>query len=103
MSKIKTVGEELSLILDEIEQTLWEFEANRPGEMIGFGKIGFRASIKIFMCALMEEMWKEQERLTIPQETRAEAAKYFGEEVRKIVKQATNIDTHSLYDLDKDS
>jgi len=90
------IGETLSPILVEIEETLWEFEANssNPPE---YTNDGFRASCKIFMSAIMDAMWNEQEKLEIPMELREKEAEMVGFEIRDLVLKHTGINTHDLY------
>jgi hypothetical protein len=90
------IGEKISPILSEIESTLWEFEA-RYEKKPGYTTDGFRASIKIFMSAMMDKIWDLQENEKIDFETRCNMAEKCGQEVRKIVKTYTNIDPHDLY------
>lgn len=51
------IGKKINPILVEIEETLWEFESNYPTKP-EYNIDGFRASIKIFMSALMDKMWE---------------------------------------------
>jgi len=90
------IGKKLSPILSEIESTLMEFEINvaKPPE---YTDEGFRASIRIFLSAMLDKMWKLQEDEGIDINTRADMAEKLGSEIRNIVRVYTNIDTHSLY------
>ena len=90
------IGKNLSKIFVEIEDTLWEFEANgglKPEYTIG----GFRAGIKIFMSVLMDKIWELQQDETIDLQDRINMANKAGEDIRKLIKTYTNIDTHELY------
>jgi hypothetical protein len=90
------IGKKLSPILSEIESTLMEFEINvaKPPE---YTDEGFRASIRIFLSAMLDKMWKLQEDEGIDINTRADMAEKLGNELRNIVRVYTNIDTHNLY------
>ena len=90
------IGKKLSPILSEIESTLMEFEINvaKPPE---YTNEGFRASVRIFLSAMLDKMWKLQEDEGIDINTRADMAEKLGSEIRNIVRIYTNIDTHSLY------
>jgi len=92
----KSIGGELSPILCEIEETLWEFEANN-GMKPDFTIEGFRAATKIFMSVLMDKIWELQSDEKIDMQTRLDMAEKAGEDVRKLIKTYTDIDTHSLY------
>jgi hypothetical protein len=73
-----------------------EFEINvaKPPE---YTDEGFRASIRIFLSAMLDKMWKLQEDERIDINTRADMAEKLGSEIRNIVRVYTNIDTHDLY------
>jgi len=90
------IGEKLSTILIEIEKSLWEFESNsqNPPE---YTKEGFRAATKIFMSAIMDGMWNEQEKLEIPLALREKEAEMLGYKIRALVLEHTGIDTHEIY------
>ena len=90
------IGEKLSSVLNEIESTLLEYEANvnRPPQ---YTDEGFRAAIKIFMSAILDKMWKLQEDENIDIDTRADMAEKLGNELRNMVRIYTNIDTRDLY------
>lgn len=90
------IGRKLSPILEGIEATLWEFEIER-GLLPEFTESGFRSATKIFMTILMEKMWELQclEHIAMPE--RAAMAQKAGEDLRKLVKTYTNIDTFDFY------
>jgi len=90
------IGKKLSPVLSEIESALMEFEANvaKPPE---YTDEGFRASVRIFLSAMLDKMWKLQEDEGIDINTRADMAEKLGNELRNIVRVYTNIDTHNLY------
>lgn len=90
------IGEKLSPILAEIEQTLWESEFNSPIKP-NYTIIGFRGAVKIFISVLMDKIWELQEDEKIDLEDRKNMAEKCGQEVRELVKRYTDIDTHKLY------
>ncbi|RLF56674.1 MAG: hypothetical protein DRN27_09235 [Thermoplasmata archaeon] len=90
------IGEKLSEVLVEIENTLWEFEAN-GGTKPEYTIDGFRAGIKIFMSVLMDRIWELQQDDKIDLQDRLNMANKAGEDVRKLIKIYTDIDTHELY------
>ena len=90
------LGKKLSPILNQIEETIWDFEMHNEGNP-EFTLEGFRSSMKIFMCCLMDKMWKLQENENLDIEDRIKMAEKCGNDVRNIVKTYTNIDTHDLY------
>jgi len=95
-NKRKNIGEQLSSILSEIENALWDNEYNNPTEKPNFTENGFRASIKIFMSALMDKMWEKQKRDKMSFKDREKQAEYFGKEIKELVVLATGIDTYKL-------
>jgi len=90
------IGKKLSPILSEIESALMEFEINvaKPPQ---YTDEGFRASVRIFLSAMLDKMWKLQEDEGIDIDTRADMAEKLGSEIRNIVRVYTNIETHDLY------
>lgn len=93
---MKTFGQELSPVLCEIEDALWEWEAN-GGLKPDYPIKGFKATIKIFISVMMDKIWELQTNEKIPIEERMKMAQKCGEDVRALVKTYTDIDTHSLY------
>ncbi len=91
------IGKKLSPVLEEIEATLWEFDAYKA-EKPEYTLEGFRAAVKIFSSAVMDRMYERQRAagLTFP-EAAAEADKV-GNEIRALVLSATGIDPILLYD-----
>jgi len=90
------IGKKISPILVEIEDTLWEFEANR-GIQPEYTIEGFRAATKIFMSVLMDKIWNLQMDEKIDMEDRIKMVEKAGQDVRQLIKVYTDIDTHDLY------
>ncbi|PCI28436.1 hypothetical protein COB55_03885 [Candidatus Wolfebacteria bacterium] len=90
------IGKKLSPILSEIGDTILEFEVN-SGAKPNFTDEGFRSGIKIFMSVLMDKMWELQENENMDMKDRINMSNKVGEDIRKLVKTYTNIDTHKLY------
>lgn len=88
-----TVGEKLSPILSEIENTLLEFNNTKPN----FTNEGFRAGIYIFKSVILDKMFELQEKENINFDIRCDMAEKCGDEIRQIVKKYCDIDTHELY------
>lgn len=91
------IGEQLSAILVEIEKTLWEFEDN-VGLKPNYTEAGFKAGIKIFSSVLMDKIFELQNDESMPIEDRLNMATKAGEEIRKLVKTYTNLDTKTFYE-----
>ena len=92
----QTIGQKISPILIEVENTLWEFEEYR-GTKPDFPIEALRAAAKIMMAVLMDKMYELQDKENMPQEQREEMASSAGNEFRKLIKTYTGIDTHNLY------
>jgi hypothetical protein len=88
------IGEKITPILIEIEDMLFEFQCHCPPD---FCLEGFRASLKIFMDALLSQQWKLMESENMPQEDRINMAVKLGEELKRLIKTYTGIDTITLY------
>jgi hypothetical protein len=93
---METIGEKFSVILTEIEETLWEFELYK-GEKPTYTEDGFRAACKIFMSVIMDKIWELQVSEKIPMEDRIKMVEKCGADLRSFVKMYTNIDTFELY------
>lgn len=91
------IGKKISPILVEIENTLWEFEANNEDIKPEYTDEGFRATLKIFMSVLMDKMWELQFNEKIDIKDRLNMAEKAGNDLRELVKTYTNIDTHEFY------
>ncbi len=90
------IGKHLSPILADIEKVLWQYEA-LEGKKPNYTDQAFRASIKIFMSALLDKMYDLQEDEHLSFEDKINMAKKAGEDLRKLVKIYTDIDTVELY------
>lgn len=90
----KTTGEDLSEIYARLEDILWKLPDE---EKLDLTRAGFQGACKIFLSALMDKMWEEQERKNIPFHVRREAVKYFAQSLRSLTRQATGIDPADFY------
>lgn len=94
------IGKKLSPVLEEMEATLWEYEAFN-GAKPNYTLEGFRASTKIFMSALLDKFFEKQQAEGVSQEDTLKAVEKLGQDVRALVFNATGIDTHLLYNRTK--
>lgn len=87
---------DISLELLNIEDRMWEheFDSNEP---LYLSDDAFRASVKIFMTAMLTKMWKLQEKEQMPDDVREDMAKCCGTQVSELIKVYTGIDTKKLY------
>lgn len=90
------IGKKISPILEEIENTLWEFEMRNFGNP-QFTDEGFRAALKIFMSAILDKMWSMQDWDKMDQEDREKMAESCGNKIRELVFTYTGIDTTKIY------
>lgn len=90
------IGEKLAPVLKEIEDTLWEFEANR-GVAPNYPDKALASSTKIFMSVMLDKMWKLQQKENMDMKVRGEMAQRLGEEIRKLIKTYTDIEIQDLY------
>lgn len=94
------IGKKLSPVLEEIEATLWEFEANNGGKP-NYSFDGFRASAKIFMSALVDKFFEKQPAEGANPTDTLKAVEQIGTDLRALIFATTGIDTHLLYDRTK--
>ena len=96
METLPSIGEKINPILCKIEDTLWEFEANRAMKP-NFPKESLRAASKIFMAVLMDKIFELQTEEKISMEDRMKMAEQAGKDIRKLIKTYTDIDSHDFY------
>ncbi len=93
----QTFGEKLSPVLKEIEDAIWQHEIEFEDEPPHYTLDGFRAAAKIFMSALTDKLWANDTLLGCPIEYMERRAEALRNDIRRLVKEYTNIDTHNLY------
>lgn len=91
------IGEKLSPVLVEIENTLWEFECDYPEIRPEYTTDGFRATCKIFMSAMTDKMFENMQVKRYTQEEAEIEAQQLGEELRQLILHHTGIDTFDLF------
>jgi len=88
-------------ILIEIERVLFLHQDNcrelNISEKPNYSVDGLRASIKIFSSYMLDHMYNLNEKEHLSLNDRCRMATSLGDEIRKIVKIYTDIDTHKLY------
>lgn len=65
-------------------------------EAISFTDEGFKATITIFSVALFDKIWKLMEEENIDDDVRESMVEKCGQEIQKVIKTYTNIDTKTL-------
>lgn len=93
---MSTIGQKISPILKEIEDTLWEHEAYKATKP-EFTFDGFRASLKIFMAAMLDKVFELQMKEGFTKEDALNMAQKCGEDLNKFVKTYTNLDPKTFY------
>lgn len=78
------IGKKLSPVLEEMEATLWEYEAFN-GAKPNYTLEGFRASTKIFMSALLDKFFEKQQAEGVSQEDTLKAVEKLGQDVRALI------------------
>ncbi|MCK5018561.1 MAG: hypothetical protein KAS32_15985 [Candidatus Peribacteraceae bacterium] len=98
MEKKETFGEKITPVLVELEETMWEKDVNSPNQPPQYPTEALRASIKIFMHTIQDELWNVQEEQGVVFEDRVKQAEVLGKELKDFVFKWTQIDTHKLFD-----
>lgn len=93
---MQTIGQKLSPILKEIEDTLWQHEFTL-GTQFQYEDGAIKSSCKILMSVIMDKMWDLQQGENIDFEDRVNMAQKLGEDLRKLIKTYTGLDTHDFY------
>jgi recombination DNA repair RAD52 pathway protein len=93
---METIGSKLTPILVEIENALLEFEAFN-GSKPNFSDDALRAATKIFSSVLMDKIYDLQETEKMDLKDREYMAFWAGNEIRKLIKNSTGIETHDFY------
>lgn len=90
---METLGQKINPILIEIEAALWE----ATGMKLEFPNESLRAATKIFMEVMLDKTFNLQNNESMDMEDRLNMAQRLGEDLRKIIKTYTNIDSHDFY------
>lgn len=91
------IGDKLSPILEEIEDTLLEFAVDYPHKTC-YTFEGFRAAAYIFMSAIMDKMLDYQDTKNMPFPDRENQATEVGTQLRKLILDYTGIDSFKFYE-----
>ena len=91
-----TIGEKLSPVLAEIEETLWENEAKQIGRP-NFPAEGGQGAFKIFSAVIMQGIYKNAEYIGMDIRDKIKMVESFSSDLRKITKKYANIDPRDFY------
>lgn len=94
---MKTLGEKLEPILEELEMVLWEHQATVPHIPEGFTEKGFRGSCKIFMSAMMDFTHKKNLEDKLTEKQCCDRAEALGHRIRHLVFEFTGKDSTKFY------
>ncbi len=89
------IGHRLKPLLMIIENALWEYEVKNI-DPPGFDDEAFRAIIKLFGASVIERVWNLQESEQMSDDDRLAMGVAAANEIRKLIKVYTNIDTIKL-------
>lgn len=93
---MSTIGQKLSPILVEIEDTLIDHAAYN-GSKPEFTDEGFRAGLQIFMSVMMDKLYAVQMSEGKSIDEASNQAEIMGHSIRALILQYTKIDTYNLY------
>lgn len=93
----KEYGKNITPILDEIADAMWEIDARENVEPYEYGEHALRSASKIMMSVCMDKLWAKQESENTPFEERCQQAEALGHDLRQLVKKNLNIDPHNFY------
>ena len=97
----KYFGEQISPILAEIADSLWEIDAREYQEPYEYADRVLADASKIFMSVCMDTFWKLAETEKWSLDERSERAQAMGQDLRDFIKKHLGIDSHDFYKGDK--
>lgn len=95
-----TLTEKITPILIEIESAMidYDYYVQKP---YNFDNDAFRAITKMFLNALLDKMWALQESEMMEMSDRCNMSENAGNELRKLIKTFTGIDSYEFYKQSK--
>ena len=87
-------GEQITPILKEVSDTLWEIDARDNVQPYEYGATALNSASKIMMSVCMDRMWAKWEKEKIPIEERLERVSAFGNEFRELIQKHLGVDMH---------
>lgn len=97
----KYFGKEISPILIEIADALWEIDARPLQEPYEFSDEAYRAICKIFMSGCVDQFWALAEKKDWSQDEREKRVAELGNDLRQFTIKHLEIDPHDFYKGDK--
>lgn len=80
-----------------VEEAFWKHEFLEP-EKPNFPDEAVRAATKIFFTIIMDRIYNLQEDEEMETDIRESMAFAFGNDLRKLIKTYTNLDSHNFYE-----
>lgn len=90
----KQYGKEITPILKEISDSMWEIDARSDPEAYEFPDLVMVYSAKIMMNVMMDKMWANQEAVNTPLEERVANAENLGNQFRQLMLEHLGVDMH---------
>lgn len=97
----KYFGEQISPVLAEIADSLWEIDARELQEPYEYADRALADASKIFMSVCMDTFWKLAETEKWSLDERSERVQAMGNALREFIKEYLDIDSHDFYKGDK--
>lgn len=88
-------GEQITPILNEISDSLWEIDAREVQEPYKYGPRALNSASKIMMSVCMDRLWANWEKEDISIEKRLELVADFGTEFRELIQKHLGVDMHT--------
>lgn len=97
----KYFGEQISPILAEIANSLWEIDARGHQEPYEYADRALADASKIFMSVCMDTFWKLAETKKWSLDERSKRVQAMGQDLRKFIKKHLGVDPHNFYKGDE--
>ena len=94
----KYYGENVSIILVEIAEALWDIDARENQEPYEYTPEAIRAVSKIMMSTAMDRLWYLQEKNNATPAERIKQVTDMAEDLKEFYKKHLDIDTRMLYE-----
>lgn len=90
---VESFGKIMSPILLDVEVAMAEYN-KMVGRKPNYDRYALRSAVNIFISVLMDRVWELQEKEEMDIDTRKKMAQSCGDEIRRIVKIYTDLDTY---------
>lgn len=93
----KYFGEQISPLLAEIADSMWEIDARDRQEPYEYADRALADASKIFMSVCMDAFWKRSEAEKWSLDERSERVQAMGQDLRDFIKKHLGVDPHNFY------